>query len=242
MHFDSIFQLVFSLLFMVVVFTAIAFILSIIALPFSALGKFAQSLIERMRTQQFAQQSAQAKIDARLGRLFPRSKAPVPDWVEVRAEVTAGGEGLVELWNDYHRAGRGSYTQAAFGDHYEAWRRDAPAQLAALDAVERSWGEERDARLVQAYGDVLAALKLNGDTIGWVQVQLRLGEAGAVARDGALRAMAVAAYESALCELTPERHAAEWGAGATRAWGCAGRSQPGGASLRAGAGGVAQSL
>ena len=208
LQFDSIFQLIFSLLFMVVVVTAISIVFSIIAIPFSALGKFAQSLIERMRTQQFAQQSAQAKIDARLERLFPRSKAPMPDWVEVRAEVVAGG-GLVELWTDYHSGGRGSYSQAAFGDHYEAWRRDAPAQLAALDALERSWGAERDTRLVTAYVDALAALKRNGDTVKWVQTQLRLGEA-AVARDGPLRAMAVPAYESALSELTPERHPVEW--------------------------------
>ncbi len=196
MHFDSVFQLIFSLLFMVVAFTAIAFVVSIIALPFSALGKFAQSLIERMRTQQYAQQAAQTKIDARLERLFPRSRAPMPDWVEIRAEVTAGSVGLVELWTDYHRAGRGSYTQAAFGEHYEAWRRDATAQLAALEAIERTWGAERDARLVTAYADTLAALKRTGDTVKWVQVQLRLGS--------------VAAFESALTELTPERSPALW--------------------------------
>ena len=63
LHFDSIFQLIFSLLFMVVIFTAIAFILSIIALPFSAMGKFAQSLIDGMRTQQYAQQAAQEETE-----------------------------------------------------------------------------------------------------------------------------------------------------------------------------------
>ena len=44
LQFDSIFQLIFSLLFMVVVVTAISIVFSIIAIPFSALGKFAQQV------------------------------------------------------------------------------------------------------------------------------------------------------------------------------------------------------
>lgn len=208
--FESIFQLIFILGFMVIGFTIIAFVFGLFGSAAAWIGGKAQESIDEMARRQREKEALErARLD-RLNRLFPKSKAPDVDWLEVQDEITVLQTDLAHLWQDYHDNAKGSLTQSQFQTAHAAWLQDTKAQVSALERANRDWSEHRTTKVAHAYSRVFATLRKSGAIEDWVTHLRKLATTAETGRQEPLPALAVASIEEVLPRLNFATHPDVW--------------------------------
>ena len=209
-QFDGLFQLVFILGFMVVIFTILGVVFGAIGSALGWVGGKAQASIDEMARRQREKEAVERARTDRLNRLFPTNKSPPVDWNEIQDELITTPASIGELWQEHRDHKHNGLTQAKFEQNYAAWLLDANAQMASLERAKRDWSEQRRKKEAQAYTRLLAALKKSGATDDWINYVRKISADAERDQEGTLAALAVTSIEDALSALTLASHPHVW--------------------------------